>query len=226
MAKTQKNGFTLVELLVVIVIIAVLGTMSAIIGPKILKKGRQSGSVANMRQLNTILHSYAADHSNKLPAPVYMSDNDQEIYWHMILQQEISGDSLDKLMDDKWWKQNDSLLVNPLVTKSKITHKNVGYGMNAAIAQNIAKSRDEDLTLEDAVYTQVNLNTISDETQTPIIAPFWHWAYVITEDNVSNPKWEEISVTGKIPILFLDGHTDLMTPREYLSKHLDQKPQR
>ena len=226
MAKTRNGGFTLVELLVVIVIIAVLGTLSAVIGPKILKRGRQASSITNMRQLNTYLVSYAGENSNRLPAPVRLNDNEQEIYWHMVLQGEVSGKSAETFLDDKWWKQNDSVVINPMVPKAQLNHKNPGYGMNAQLALNMAKLKGDDLALEDAVFTAVNLNNLSDTSRAPIIMPCWTWFYKCDDEDVNNPKWEAFTVSGKMPVLFLDGHTELLSPREYVGKKLNEAPTR
>ena len=224
MAKTLKSGFTLVELLVVIVIIAVLGTLTAVIGPKILKKGRQSASITNLRQVNTYLISYASENANRIPAPVHLNDNEQEIYWHAVVQGEVSGKPAESFQEDSWWKQNDSIVINPVVPKANLNHKNSGYGMNIQLAQNIAKLKGEVLEMEDAAYTQVNINNLSDTSKTPLIMPFWTWAYKCDAEDVSNPKWDDLGVSKKVPVLFLDGHTELLTPREYVSKKLNEEP--
>ena len=64
-------GFTLTELLVVIVIIAVL---AAIIMPAfgaIRRKGDQTKCLANLRQIGAAMGSYTGDHDGYLPGPLW-----------------------------------------------------------------------------------------------------------------------------------------------------------
>ncbi len=64
-------GFTLTELLVVIVIIAVL---AAIIMPAfgaIRRKGDQTKCLANLRQIGAAIGSYTGDHDGYLPGPLW-----------------------------------------------------------------------------------------------------------------------------------------------------------
>lgn len=62
-----RKGFTLVELLVVIVIIAVLATLSMFGFSKIRSKARGATCSSNLRQIGTAMLAYASDNSGQLP---------------------------------------------------------------------------------------------------------------------------------------------------------------
>src|SRR3954471_24521155 len=74
MRETRKHGFTLVELLVVIGIIAIL---VAVLLPA-LRKARQSAQTAaclsNLRQIGLAFHMYANENHSWLPSPGYSRD--------------------------------------------------------------------------------------------------------------------------------------------------------
>lgn len=65
--RTQKKAFTLVELLVVISIIAILAGLSFPAISSALRSAQQSGDVSNIRQLGTIMFTYASDNNFKYP---------------------------------------------------------------------------------------------------------------------------------------------------------------
>lgn len=63
MSKTGHAGFTLIELLIVV---AIIGLLSAIAVPSLLNavdRGKQSGTVADMRAIATALERYAVDNN-------------------------------------------------------------------------------------------------------------------------------------------------------------------
>ncbi|MGJ8642918.1 MAG: type II secretion system protein [Luteolibacter sp.] len=62
-----KNGFTLVEILVVIVIIAVLAGLSFVFVGKAMAKAGSAACMNNLRQMATATQVYAADNNGKLP---------------------------------------------------------------------------------------------------------------------------------------------------------------
>ncbi|MDX6765332.1 MAG: prepilin-type N-terminal cleavage/methylation domain-containing protein [Candidatus Methylacidiphilales bacterium] len=63
----MRRGFTLVELLAVVVVVAVLASFAIPAVSKVLTRGRQAASLSNIRQLGMSLLSYAADNQYKLP---------------------------------------------------------------------------------------------------------------------------------------------------------------
>jgi prepilin-type N-terminal cleavage/methylation domain-containing protein/prepilin-type processing-associated H-X9-DG protein len=68
-AKPRRHaGFTLVELLIVIGIIAVLISMLLPMVAKVREQGKQVACMANLRALGSAMLSYAADNDNYLPA--------------------------------------------------------------------------------------------------------------------------------------------------------------
>jgi general secretion pathway protein G len=67
MTKTERNarrsrgGFTLIEILLVVVIIGMLATVAAINIPKMLGKGREGKAKADISRFTTALHAYNMD---------------------------------------------------------------------------------------------------------------------------------------------------------------------
>ncbi|MEI6503239.1 MAG: prepilin-type N-terminal cleavage/methylation domain-containing protein [Armatimonadota bacterium] len=62
-----RSGFTLVELLVVVAIIAILAAILLPVFAKAREKARQSSCLSNLRQFSTAILSYAQDYDDTLP---------------------------------------------------------------------------------------------------------------------------------------------------------------
>lgn len=63
----NRGGFTLLELLIVIAIIAVLGGIAYPIGTSMLGKSREAACLGNLRSIGTGLQLYLQDNNQKLP---------------------------------------------------------------------------------------------------------------------------------------------------------------
>jgi prepilin-type N-terminal cleavage/methylation domain-containing protein len=62
--KVKNSGFTLVELMIVIIIIGILGSMSLLYAPKMTAKANAAEIVNNMKVLKSAAISYYADHGS------------------------------------------------------------------------------------------------------------------------------------------------------------------
>ncbi|WAC20481.1 type II secretion system protein [Luteolibacter sp. SL250] len=228
MIKTHRRGFTLIELLVVISIVAVLSTLAAVMAPKILKKSAQTKTVQSMQRMASSLRLYANDHANRIPPPMTPASENEEkddIYWFTYLEEQTSGKTLDELLKDGYWKQTKSSdFVNPTIPKKDLKHDSVGYAMNGALATNIALNRGEDLDPELALTTPVNLLTVRNPERTPIIRPHWTWSYKGDKAEASDKKLLPYLAGGTLPVLYLDGHVETMTPVAYTTKGLHEVP--
>ena len=66
----SRSGFTLIELLVVIVIIAVLAGLIFPVFNTVKRRGVETRTVSNLRQIGTGISSYCNDHDDMLPGPL------------------------------------------------------------------------------------------------------------------------------------------------------------
>lgn len=65
--RRAESGFTLVELLVVVAIIAVLATATTTVSRSLILKGKEAASMSNMRNIGLALQTYAGDNGGKYP---------------------------------------------------------------------------------------------------------------------------------------------------------------
>lgn len=90
MSRRSHSGFTLVELLAVIAIIAVLGSLTIVGVGKARARAHQSGCNSNLRQIGVGILLYAQDHTGRLPGPLrstfgpYPKKSDKEILGYFL----------------------------------------------------------------------------------------------------------------------------------------------
>ncbi len=228
--KPKIDGFTLVELLVVIAIIAVLAALSFTVGPKMLKKAKATEAMQNLRQLGPLLSTIAADHEMKLPAalgPVTQPDGTTPtLQWNEVCLAMLFPDAKPADLTSKvWWDKNQTLLKNPLFKAS--TPLNPGYALNEMIAENLAAAKGPLPSHDDLLAISVPLAALSEPSRTPLVAPCDNYFYRYDAAEIAGFKsgtLKELMTDGKVPVLFVDGHTETITPDEYLQRKLFEVP--
>src|SRR4051795_9896868 len=68
--KTWTAGFSLIELLLVIAIIAVLAALLLPALSKAYTRGKRAGCVSNLKQIGLAFHTFAHEHADKFPMQV------------------------------------------------------------------------------------------------------------------------------------------------------------
>lgn len=221
----QKTaGFTLVELLVVITIIAVLAAVAFTLGPKMKKRGEFAKSVQNLRQIGSMMGVYSSDNSLKIPALKVAADPlgpVEEVLWHEALLF-LAYPDVDKTKikwDTSWWDANKPFLRNPLMTATSKPKAFKpwfnGYSYNYRITANLGGFSES---------FSPPLTSITDPARTPFVVPFWNTRY--TPADVAGADMKSFLVDNKMSVLFVDGHIEAMTTREYLSRKLDEMPKK
>ncbi|MGB1129116.1 MAG: prepilin-type N-terminal cleavage/methylation domain-containing protein [Haloferula sp.] len=69
-----RRGFTLVELLVAIVIVAVLASLGAVVANSAKLRANEVGCMNNLKNIGTALHVYSIDHGGRFPETSHTSD--------------------------------------------------------------------------------------------------------------------------------------------------------
>jgi prepilin-type N-terminal cleavage/methylation domain-containing protein len=218
----KTHGFTLVELLVVIVIVASLAALALTLGPRMMARAKFTESIQNIRQIAPLLTTYAADNNMTLPpvrGDVRLPDGTVELLqWNEVCLSLIYPDTdLETMRNQTWWDKNKVILKNPLFRNN--TPLKPGYAMNEMIAQNVDDNGD--------LTTPIPLALIPDASRTPLVAPYSDFYYSFSSGQIAGFKKEPLSdllSEGKLPVVFVDGHLETMTPKEYNDRKLDEMP--
>lgn len=236
----KNSGFTLVELLVVVVIIAALAALGLTLGPRMMAKSKATESMQNLRQIGPLLVTYAAENSMVLPAikgPV-PRDNGvvDETQWNEVCLAMLYPDvDPEDFRTEKWWEQNKKVVIkNPLLKESAKprgwTPLNPGYAFNEMISVNLeaAAGRPEP-GHEALVRMKVPLASVPEPHRTPLIAPCDNYYFRFDDEQIgefsrTRSTLKELLVEGKIQVLFMDAHLESIVPNEYASRRLHLMP--
>jgi prepilin-type N-terminal cleavage/methylation domain-containing protein/prepilin-type processing-associated H-X9-DG protein len=232
-APPGRNGFTLVELLVVVVIIATLAALSLTVGPRMMTGAKANAAMQNLRQIGPLLSSYASDHQMKLPpakGPITQSDGTTvDVQWNEVCLALLYPDTPPADFKTRaWWEDNKVVLNNPLFKETATPRGwsplNSGYAMNEMIPENLALASTGTVPAHtELLLVSVPLAAIADPGRTPLIAPSDNFFFRYDESQLSEFKsgtLKELLSDGKIPVLFVDGHIETISPSEYLERKL------
>jgi prepilin-type N-terminal cleavage/methylation domain-containing protein len=230
--KPKSAGFTLIEVLVVITIIAIIAALSFSMLPKIMRRAKGAEVMQNMRQIAPMFMAYAGDHASKLPpanGPVTLPDGTtQTLQWNVTCLTLLYPDTaVATFSAGNWWRDNKTILKNPLFKTS--TALNPGYGFNLKLPQNIATAKgDPAISDAEALTTQIPIAAITEPNRAPLIAPCNVYTYkyedAATVTSFKTGVLKDLTVDDKIPVLFVDGHSENMTPTEYVNRKLFELP--
>jgi prepilin-type N-terminal cleavage/methylation domain-containing protein/prepilin-type processing-associated H-X9-DG protein len=88
-----KHGFTLIELMIVIAIIAILAAILFPVFNNARKKSLQTQCISNLRQLTTAIKMYATDNDDQFPFALY-GDAQRSAWGDVIFQGYVTNDQI------------------------------------------------------------------------------------------------------------------------------------
>jgi prepilin-type N-terminal cleavage/methylation domain-containing protein len=226
----KAAGFTLVELLVVIVIIAALAAVAFTVGPRMKRRGEVAKNILTMRQVGTLSTLYSTENQNRLIAlrtDAQRPDGSWEIGldWPIaLLTQVYPNATVQQIKDRNWWKSNkpfmyNSLIINNLKTALFIPGKN-GFSMNNMLGYKLnppgtwgepgqggSQSKGVDISKIDRPSRTVLFST----------APDYHF----NDTTFRQPACQPLINDGIVPMMFVDGHIESVAVKNYVKANYD-----
>lgn len=221
-----RHGFTLIEMLVVIAIIAVLAALSFPILSKTQQRGLAVKATSRLQQTFVAFQGYAADNNGNLPAAGGMPDVPGEASgnWVMRIQPYADGRPF------SGWKVPGQLaecFVCP-VWQQTTTYKNAlwntGFGMNYRLGR-----PDSPVASTDTATQRKQVSVVKNASRKILVAPSDGWGvqFQVFNKNYknkgflgpkrygnSNPSAAAAQQKGFGIYLFVDGHVQQLTPEE------------
>lgn len=127
-----RKGFTLVELLVAIAIIAVVAGVLGSVGRSLLGRSRLLDCSRNLRQVGMAAMLYAGDHQMKLPATSHQRGGNS---WTRSLQPYACETLSSKCAEDGNELRTHTYVINDFLTPSPAGAEHLDFSILAAIAR-------------------------------------------------------------------------------------------
>jgi prepilin-type processing-associated H-X9-DG protein len=216
--------------LIVIVIIATLASVGMTVLPRMIRRAKSTESLQHLRQFAPLMATYAIDHSNTLPAAtnnaVTIEGTAETLSWSEVCTNLLyPSASITNLRDQVWWKQTKPFLINPLF--KTWTPAASGYAWNEMIAENTEAARGAQRS-DKPLEVAVPLVSIPDPGRTPMIVPAVAGLYRLDDTQKVLPYNKgtatDLLVDGKFSVLFVDGHLESMSPKEYVTREFFSFP--
>jgi prepilin-type processing-associated H-X9-DG protein len=226
----------LIELLVVIAIIAVLASVAFTLGPRMLKKAKGTEAMSNLRQISPILSTYASEHNNKLPAirgiATLPDGTTSEQYWHEACIALMFPDTeLSQFKSMNWWKTNKTIFRNPLLKDNAMPRgfspTTPGFAMNEMVSENLTRLTGGTPSHDENLINTVALASVPDPARTPIVAPSDNYFYRYDDAELGGFQkgtLKDLLIEEKVTVLFLDGHVESISPKDYSARKLSKMP--
>jgi prepilin-type processing-associated H-X9-DG protein len=99
--------------------------------------------------------------------------------------------------------------------------------MNGMIAENLAALSDDAKSPEELDAVSTPLAAIPEPPRTPLVAPSDNYTFRYDETEIGSFRTgtlKEFLSNGQVPVLFVDGHVETISPAEYSNRNLDEMP--
>ena len=215
-AELRPNSFTLVELLVVVSIIGLLAALAVPVTQKAIAAGKTGKANGNLRQIGTLLNSYAAENSGCLPVLLDWRQSWWPPWQYRLMESAGVAANWNRPLYLADW------VYDPIIRDSQ-QHPYGGFGANDAIMLGVGAGDNRDclvvfrndrgtpLTAIGPLSKKVVVVSATD-SQGSQFKSSWYFhgsEWVNAGSAYSGPK-PDPRHGGKTLCLFADGHTELI----------------
>ena len=200
-----------------------------------MKRGKATKSVQNIRQIGSLFSVYAAEYNSNLPPIKKAAPKDgsgpKADWYESLLAMAYPDVAITTFSSKKWWESANPIMRNPLLPANRLQPWYNGYAMNSMLSENTAAARSGGAWGDgDGPEGQgVPLARIPEPSRAPLASTNRNWFYRasdLTALTTPSSLDKALLVDGKVPVLFVDGHVESMTPAEYVSRKLNEMPKR